>query len=432
MKKSIIFSLAIFASSLSLIGCNDNTNQNTVSDLKSGIQYIEKEKNYTFSYVSNTNRHDLIYTKTSIGLVAEGTPRATDVYIQDTKGVYRLRHDGSKFISSELSSKSDSLWSGEFYSTLFGVSTSFTSSIKSGDTSVKVSDKSYKIAYCKAIGYSEDQLANVNSLTISYRKENNEQYLRFTLDYLGNDVVYDAHEFGTSKNTIVDDFIASGGTYLTVNGILSDARRLMKGNNYIQEIYYFGADEDSSGYAAQAYFHPHYYMSIYNGSSFGSGAIALNSKKNDLYGCYSCAVQFSDQGATPSLYSPAVYSEPNIPEYYHYPSYLMLWDNFEYLTSWTDQDMLGYTKTGEGYYFNNSSLLADFSNNFSMSSNFSGQIPMGVAIDIVKGATDKDTVIYFYYKFAYQGAHYVMPIPFHHFGNANIGALDYVYSMYND
>ena len=71
-------------------------------------------------------------------------------------------------------------------------------------------------------------------------------------------------------------------------------------------------------------------------------------------------------------------------------------------------------------------LIRDFG-----SQNFSGQRPLGVAIDFVKGKTDDKTVIMFYYKFVYSGQIYVMPIPFYNFGKANVAALDSIYNRYN-
>ncbi|MBO5577558.1 MAG: hypothetical protein J5955_00370 [Bacilli bacterium] len=427
MKKSRLLALLLITPLFSLAGCKEN--HIIVSDLKTGIQYLASERNYTFTYVGNSNNHDIIYTNNSIGIVPNNVPSATDIYIQHSQGVYRLRYNLDDYVSSEILSKGKSLWGDKYYPTMLGADVGFTSSIKSEDTSVKVSSKDFKMAFIKCIGYTSDQIVNVNSLNIAYRKSGDKQYLRFTLDYSGSQIIYDAHDFGTSKNSIVDEYVGNGGSYLTINDNFSTMRRLFKANNFVQDIYYFG--EEESGYAASAYFNPNYYMSIYNGSNVGSGAIALKDKASGYYGTYYFQIEFTDQGARPSLLSKPVYDKPNVPEYYHYPSELLLFNTFEFVYKWTNQDMGGYTPQGQGYYFNNQELLENFSNNFSMSENFSGQRPLGVAIDFVKGKTDDKTVIMFYYKFVYSGQIYVMPIPFYNFGKANIAALDSIYNRYN-
>ena len=83
MKKSRLLALLLITPLFSLAGCKEN--HITVSDLKTGIQYLASERNYTFTYVGNSNNHDIIYTNNSIGIVPNNVPSATDIYIQHSQ-----------------------------------------------------------------------------------------------------------------------------------------------------------------------------------------------------------------------------------------------------------------------------------------------------------------------------------------------------------
>lgn len=425
MNKNILLSsFVIFLSCPVLTCCSGEAN---ISNLKDAVNYVTKKKNFTLSYVSSSNNHEFIFTDKSIGVISEEYPYIDDIHIQDKNGVYRLRYNNDKFIAGELSPLGDSLWDDGFRNTLYKASNSFVSDI--GDkTSYTVKDKDFKLKYSLTIGYTVEQYANIDSLTLSYYVKDEKPYLRFSLIYLGNEIIYDAHHFGNSENKVVDDFLSKGGKPLEIDDELASTRDLIKGNNFIQPSYYFG--EEESGYIGESYFNPHYYMFAYYSGGFGYGAISLNSSEYNLRGCYYFTLDTSTPGATPSLLNRPLYEEPDVVEYYHYPSYLALWNNLEYLTKWTNQDMGGYTKTGKGYYLTNTSLLNDFAYNFSISDNFEGQRPLALAIDYT--TLEGERIIYFYYKFSLQGYIYVLPIPLYGFGKANIPILDQVYDAFND
>ena len=103
----------------------------------------------------------------------------------------------------------------------------------------------------------------------------------------------------------------------------------------MQAIYYFG--ESESGYVATAFFHEHYYATNYYGSDSYTGVISLNSESSHLKGCYYFII--ADNAMT--IYPQPLYEVPSVPEYYHYPTFLGLLDNMEYIHDWKNQDMGG-------------------------------------------------------------------------------------------
>ena len=425
MKRSLVASFIPLLCVASLVGCNkDNGIQ--VTNIKTGIQYLSVSKNYTFSYVGTTNQHDFVFTSDYMGVVSSEYASATDVYIQEARGVYRLRYS-NKYLPGEIQ-VGKSLWDDGYRNTLLGVDTTFVNELQDSD-SVKISDKGFKLAYAYLIGYTLEQFVNIDYLQIDKRVDNGKIVLRFTISYLGNLISYDAHDFGTSKSKTVDDFLTNGGKPFNPSRQLYTTRELMKANNYVQAVYYFGATAEESGYAAVSYYHPHYYMSAMNGSTSGTGVISINSTSRSMKGCYYFSLDLSN-GAIQYATQPMT-DNTDVVWYYHYPSLLSLWDNMEMLENWTNQDMGEYTPTGAGYYTSDKKLIDDFSSNFSMSENFSGQRPVSLAIDFTV-TTANEPVIYFYYKFSYEGGLYVMPFPFYNFGKANLSPLDSFYTQYND
>ena len=253
MKKGIVISFLSLLSIASLAGCNQTSGGVKVNSAKSGVQYLVTSKNYTFSYVHDSYAHDLVFTSKYIGIVSSASASSTDVYVQDKEGVYRLRYS-NKYQPGEILNKGRSLWKDNYKNTLYGVKTSFLSGAKSSDTSITISDKEFKLAYAFMLGYTVEQFVNIDSLVVTYREEESKPILRFTLSYSGNAIIYDAHDFGTSKSELVDNFLARGGTYFTPGRGLTKARKLMLANNYAQAVYYIG--ESQSGYVATEYYHP--------------------------------------------------------------------------------------------------------------------------------------------------------------------------------
>ena len=426
MKSRYLFVLTILPFSAAILGgCGDNHIPVEVVNLKTAVQYISEEKNYTLTFSGEGYEHELVYTEKSIGVVSDKYPVIDDIHIECDQGVYRLHYVEDDHIAGEIIPKGEKLWGNDNYRlTMFGVSFDFLKAIGDDVSSIEVKDKDFVMKYVYSIGYKLDDIPNIDSLTLSYSAEDGNKALTFDLVYLDTHIVYVAHDFGTSKNKVVEEFIKDGGKPLEVDSELKKMRTLIRGNNFMQAIYYFG--EDESGYVATAYFHEHYYASNYYGSDSYTGVISFNSESSKLKGCY----YFLIANNALTIYPQPLYEVPSVPEYYHYPTFLALLDNMEYIHDWTNQDFGGATAKGKGYFVNNKGLLNDFANNFSIGENFQGQVPIALGIDFVDDGDD--TMVTFYYKFACQGGTYVMPIPLYNFGNVANATLDAVYETYND
>lgn len=168
--------------------------------------------------------------------------------------------------------------------------------------------------------------------------------------------------------------------------------------------------------------------------------MAINSKPNEyhdqnLYGCYyfQLAGDPDDiENSNIGFLGTAVYEKPNIVEYYHYPTYLKILDNMQFVKEGAYSSK-GYTYQGNSYYFDNQSYVMDFVTNFSIDQSFetSTYVPEAIGIDIKLGSVDSESVVTFIYYFRY-GRTYAMPIPLRNFGTSNYLVLETVADMYND
>ncbi len=420
--------LVSLISPLILSGCNnvtpegdDDKKEEGVVSLKSAVNYLVSNKNYTLTF-NGDQSHDIVFLENSIGVVSKTYPSVTDIYNESIEGVYRIRCKGNTLVGSEIKYEVGSLYSNDYVSSFYGISVDFLNEYADDITELSVKNKTFRNGFALAIGFTLIETVNINSLSLKYLSEENA--LKFDLSYKNSIISYTAHDFGTSKNEVLEEYLKNGGTHLTPDADLVKIRDLVNANNYMQEIYYFG---EESGYVAYNVFNPHYFLTIYHGSTTFTGAMAVTGRKSGLDGCYYITGDYSAGSFTYS--EKALYEKADIVEYYGYPCHLTLWDNFEFLEEWTEQKMGDYTPSGYSFYTDNQAILTDFSNNFGISSSFSGETPKALGIDYVNGETTAEDVVYFYYQFVYGGRSYVMPIPLYNFGSANIAICDYAYSQ---
>lgn len=439
MNKSLfrIISLSLLAIPF-MSGCNNNPEVDpkpqedtlpNVTSLKSGLSYLLLGKNYT---LKASNGESYIYTDNYLGLMSEDYSR-TDVYIESDEGVYRVNYTDSHIIASELLSNEKDLWAKNYYKTMFGVGKKYISSIDEKTASVDVTNKDYKIAFIQTVGFKNTDYVNVDSLSIYYQNINFVSKIVFNLKYSGVNLLYEYFDFGKSSYRVVDEYLANGGTYFTPNSDLENVRTLIKGNNFQNEVYAF--TESGNGYIARELYHPHYYGLQYYSSTAITGAISLNSEEvttgsnphPKLYGCY--YYQMSSIISSPSLISTPLYSEPDIPKYYHYPSYLRLLNEFQFFSEYTQDSFYGFDLTGHSYYLNNYVLVNDFMSNMSIDSNFPDSRADSLLIEYIGGELP---IINIYFRFYNSGSYYVLPFSFSNFGSVRIVVLDRVYDEYND
>lgn len=429
-RKNLLLALLGVVSVSSLAGCGSSDAE--VNSLSSALKYMCNNYNYTISYTGTTYvKHSLVYTTNAVGVYSTTYPAMDNIYIKDNGGVYHLTYDDGHVPSEYLPYGTD-LFDGTYRYSLFGVSASYINKLNPNVNEVTISDKTYRMGFLLTIGFKSTDIVNMGALTALYA----DKQVTFSTTLGNTPLIYVASDFGTTKIKIVDDFLKDGGSHFIPNNNQQNFRKLIRSNNFSQEIYQFGDSEETTGYIGTANFHPHYYFQYYNASSnYLTGAIALNCKATDehpeLYGCYQFSLVYSESGGTPSVMNIPSYSEPDVVAYYHYPTFLSLLDNMQYMKKWNDTLFPDVSHETTSYTVTHMATLTDFASNFSLDNAFSGHTPVALGIDY-KITADKNHIIYFYYRFNYDGTAYIMPIPLYNFGKVSNNVLDQIYNEYND
>ena len=126
-----------------------------------------------------------------------------------------------------------------------------------------------------------------------------------------------------------------------------------------------------------------------------------------------------------------MYEKPDVVEYYHYPTYMTLFDHMEYL----HEGELGegdYDYVGEAYTVFDEATILSFVTNNSLDQVYpvTTCVPYALGVDVDVYESGEDSTITFVYYFEYQGELITMPFPFSKFGCSNIPSLDKVYDYY--
>ena len=413
-----------------------------IKSLKEGLVYLNTGYNYTLSYYNNTyGTCSIIYTRNSIGFSASKSAYATTALIKDNNGVYPLSYEngyiaGEYYVDKDGNNITD-LWGSGLKPNLRGVATDYINGIDNNLTSLIITNKTFKIAFIQSVGYSANDYVNVDELEAYY----DGGQLKFSLSMASskNPLGYVLENPGTSVNDDVNTFLNAGGKALELSEDLKEMRRLMRLNNFLRYIY----DINENEYVGYELFNEHYFYSETIGAGSGSGAIALNQKaneehSNDLRGCY----MFNTIGnlltgfTNISLYPMPIFDKPDVTQLYHYPTYLALLSNMQYLYEGTVGIDEGgaYVPSGTSYRVDNLNMIYDFISNFSIDQSYDPTtcVPYALTIDIDLAQDDTESTVVFVYYFTYNNALYTMPLPFTNFGGAYVDLFDQVYDRYND
>ena len=436
--KKILFTFSVIAASLPFSGCKDEPTPTpiVVDSLKSGLVALNTSNNYTMNCNgSRIVEHTRIYLKDSISLLYKDDNRKpyNKIYYQDgDKGVYSIAFNGEKYVgSSYYTSVSNDVWSGKFYSTMKGVETDYVNGIADNAASVNITNKSYRTAFLKSVGYSAIDYVELDSLNASF----NNGKLYFKMHFKNLDYNFIFSDFGTSTNTVLSEFLSGGGKPYELTKEHESIKSRMMLNNYEQYIYQFGDTPETTGYVGKNYFHPNYYYTNYFNSVAASGHIALDGRESasgtykDIYGCYQFYLDYDSTEQPLTLYPTRFYEEPDIPTFYNYPSKMSLWDHMEYLLDWNTKifdPIYDYPLQGKGYTITDPTLVYEIENNFGIQSSFDGAKPVAVGIDFYS-TREAGQLIYwinFICKFELSGYEYVMPFPFFNFGQVDNALLN--------
>ena len=237
-------------------------------------------------------------------------------------------------------------------------------------------------------------------------------------------------------------FRANGNKVFTPCEDLEEMRRLIKLDNFIHQIY--SISEGVGSYIGYEFFTPNYFMTTGN-SDTNSGYIYMEVEHeadenldSDLSGIYLFTVQKVDNeyqwGYSPNV----INTVPNIEKCMHYPSFLKLLNNLQYVKEGElrgSEYVLEDRENIKKYYFTEQFLVNDFADNFSLTSQFSDCTPLAVSIelDLVHDA-DKDKNIIFHYlmKYTGDGQTYDVILPLMWFGSANKAHIDQQYEALNN
>ncbi len=436
--KKIISCLLFVLGIMSTSSCSSSLKEVTINSLKEGLQFLSQKKNYTFQYVNASDNSNcyIMFESKSIGFKVDGQDDKQYHYIKDRKGIYPLTY-GDQYIAGEyLRDSSDklftSLWDNSFYSTLYGVEKEYVNSIDDSLSELTITNKRYKVALTKTLGYSDSDYLDVEYIKCSYQ----DNTLHFEIKLLKkNATIYRLMNLNSTVNEDVQSYLKNGGKVFTPSNELSKFRTLIRGNNFTRDIY----DINTKSYVGLEVFHQHYFYSEIYAYNSGSGAVELNQKVNnehnfDLYGCYNFDTTGSVKTAITniSLYPNASYETPNIELMYHYPTYLSILDNLQFLKEGAIEQG-SYQSVGKTYLIKDMVYIYDFIYNFSFDSSYDPSIytPQSLALDIDIQNQDSDSKITFIYYFTYGNSLYEVIVPLYHFNSSNIPLLDDIYTRFN-
>ena len=474
--KKLLSLLMCFGSLCALAGCDENNNSqnNNSTDiindnnkktdesikLKSiyqGLVALYQTKNYTLEVIHTygTFREeipDMIFTKDYIGFDGKAF-EDFKVYYNDGEGIYPVSFTNDflsgEYVKDKKGTKYTNLWDNSFVKTMYGVCPEYVkSNEKISETSLQITDKDYKLAFLRMIVGNTNNFADVDDLVAKYENEK----VTFTLSLSGGTNVYKVtlKNIGTTKSDHLKMFVNNGGKPFVANHDLSEMRRLLNLDNYVQRIYMINEGEGYwSGYS---FFTEHYFFNTSGGStSTGYAYMEFDYKDDptidndfDLWGIYLVNVSINSNGqyvANLANTMPYNSSTVEIEECVRYPSIrLDLLNSLEYVKEGevrdADYDLTtGFFPDGSSkYYFIEENLVANFVNNFSLNTAFEGVEFNTIAIEMSLKENDKDSVIC-YHAIGYypgDGMTYDILIPLSGFGDANRPFLDNLYDTYNN
>lgn len=445
--KKLLFSFSLVVSAIPLIACDNGETPKeepieeptlVVDSLKNSLIALNTTSNYTMRCESSrVAKHTRVFLKDSIGLIYDDNPSADKIFYQDGEnGVYSVGFNGKYYVGSTYYNDiSKDVWSGKFFSTMKDVETDFVNGVDPSVSTLKITNKAYRVGFLKTIGFSAIDYVDLNTLVASF----NENKLEFDMNFRKIDIKFTFSNFGTSKNEVLERFLNDGGKPYEHNSVHDDIVSKMKMNNYEQYIYQFGETPETTGYIGKNYFHEKYYFTNYTGSLTASGHIALDGSESasgmykDIYGCYPFYLDLGNKEQPLTLYPTKYYEEPDIVTFYNYPSRMSIWDHMEYLLDW-DENIFDpeydykREKGGSAFVVIDPTLVYEIQDNFGIRSSFEGAIPLAVGIDTFTIRTTfpvkYEPYIAIVCKFVYQNYYYTMPFVFANFGGVSNAYLD--------
>ena len=445
--------IALAVNYLKAIGLNDLEVE--INSLYDGFVTLYQTKNYSFDvvHIYGSFREEvptMIFNKNFIGY--DNATEDLDVYYNDGTGIYRVSF-GDDFLAGEYildksGNKYTNLWDNTLVSTMYGQSGAYIKS-KVGKhlTEIAIEDKDYKLRFLQTIMGNVNYFATVDSLTAKY--ENGKVSFFLSINSGADTYKVTLKDAGTTTSTHLKTFVKSGGKPLEVKRDLSEMRRLLELDNYVQRTYM--VDGENHYWAGFQFFTPHYFFTTGNDSTVGNGYMEFNYKESpeldndfDMWGIYLVNISKGEQGQMQAaLVSANAYNSSTIEieECCNYPSRkLDILRNLEYIkegeirTANYEETTDLFKEESHKYYFTDEDLVDNFCKNFSLDRNFADVAFNTIALEIGLAENDKDCIVCFHALgyYAVDGINYDIIIPLYNFGDAKRNVLDILYEQYNN
>jgi len=431
--------LVLLFSFASLLSCQEGGGLSSEAfdpqSLSEGLNALLNASSYSLRVDKNGEYLEThVYRDAYFGSYKEGSEKESlFAYLEDEGGIFTYESYLSSYVSSPyLEGEDGTVKKGlkDAYEGYYFTGKSYKSfaSLDPSLESLTISEKAFRMDFLRAIGLKASDIVSISDVAASFSEGS--LVLEATLGEDAYKVV--AGSFGSAFIGAVDDYLASGGTAYKPEGAVSSFVSLMKSDDYISDVY----DMNEEGYVAYEVYNPHYFLSQYLSSAYGSGLLEITENASMNKGSYLLVASGSlDAGYTGvSVTTTAPYSTEEVEVAYHYPSYLKVVSSPQYLIKEDNGlHMDGYTFQGDVYSFKEKSLLLDFASNFSLDQTWdvATYVPSKVYIDVKASLTTSESEVTFVYCFADSSASYVYPIHFRSFGASSIDLLDKAYQQYN-
>ena len=474
MKTNNYIKISMILGALALSACtpNNSSNQNNsvidtsseaapsvpeVVNLKTAFINLNKGKNYTANVKYNGTYYYSIFVNENFVGTDGDEPEILNMYLADGVGIYSLNYNDGSMVSGEYQLNDEGenytdLFDNNVAKTMYGVATDFVDEIKDDATTLDVDDKFYKLALLDYVGIDRAYYVDLDTVTAKY-----EDGLTIDLNFVRNNkYTLSFYDFGKTENNHVKTFFEQEGKAYTPDIYMSTMKRLLKGNNFVSNVYSFDAGEDGDLTSLNQVYNPHYFYStsgaLNDPKQNKSGYISFNRSTPvtntsspyyiNGFDTQPCGIyMFAATGVQHSFAPQVAYENPDMEKFMHYPSLLKLLGKTQFFTKGVIQEFSRkYTNKKNCYILRDLTLVKDFATNFSLdqSYDFKSCIPYALGVEFTLGyngtdeISDANTTIIFHYCFTYNHENYDYLVPLFSFGETNNTYLDGFYELYND
>ena len=423
-KKSslILFIIAIMS------GCNQTTENNnsptTFNNLKEALEMLKQSKNYTLVndyYEEDRIDNTMFFTKDAYFLKEDnyqyGYLQAEDgVYFVD---IYHRKLTASTLLKDENNELYTSLWSGDFFKSFNDFELK---NIEWEDdlNETIIKDKMITLRYMEMLNISTSLYSSIDSL---YFKLIDNKSLEINLNYInGNTTKSILKDMNNTEIPEIKDFLSNGGKPYSNSKEQNKMIELFSNFNYKRVC----LDNDNETVIGHEWYNKNYfygeweddYYQEHLGEIMEIGVIGINDKEVDgqkLNGSYYFTYSETELSIITTM---PINTNPDVTKVYNYPTYLLLFDNFQYFNINVDYENTIFT--------DQETLMIDFCQNFQIYQTIIDNNCELVELEISYAIEqeDKNSNITFTLYYKYNGQLGAFVYPFTSFNDTNIEIVD--------